>query len=85
MDPKMYSDNFSTPGIYSSSYAVVLSKAQFKLCQKAMTDLVPQSVKLQKDALAHKGYLEPVTADQLATYMQPADVLFAATDQVSNR
>ena len=84
MDAQMHSDNFSTPGIHSSSYTVVVSRTHFQLCHKALTDLVPQSIRLQKDALAHEGYLEPATADHLATYMQPADVLLAATDQVNH-
>ncbi len=74
---------FSTPGIHSGVYAVELSRTQCRLCQKALAELVPQSIRLQREALAHERYLEPVTANQLATYMLPDDVLLAATDQVS--
>ena len=74
---------FSTPGIHSGVYAVELSRTQCRLCQKALADLVPQSIRLQRAALAHERYLEPVTANQLATYMLPDDVLLAATNQVS--
>ncbi|DBB02952.1 TPA: hypothetical protein ACH3X1_013548 [Trebouxia sp. C0004] len=74
-------DNFSTPGIHSGVYAVELSRTQCRLCQKALADLVPQSIRLQREALAHERYLEPLTANQLATYTLPDDVLLAATDQ----
>jgi len=76
-------DNFSTPGVHSGVYAVELSRTQCRLCRKALADLVPQSIRLQRDALAHERYLQPLTANQLATYMLPDDVLLAATDQVS--
>ncbi|KAA6425220.1 MAG: dual specificity catalytic domain containing, partial [Trebouxia sp. A1-2] len=74
-------DNFSTPDVHGGVYAIELSRTQSRLCQKALADLVPHSIRLQREALAHERYQEPVTANQLATYMLPNDVLLAATDQ----
>lgn len=79
----MQPDNFSTPDVHGGVYAIELSRTQSRLCQKALADLVPHSIRLQREALAHERYQEPVTANQLATYMLPNDVLLAATDQVS--
>lgn len=69
-------------GLLDSVQPLTLSRSEFKLCQKALASLVLQLIKLQQDALAHRSYLEPVDADQLATFMRPTDVLLAATDQV---
>ena len=76
--------NFSSPGIHNGSYSVEVPSVEFKLCQKALAELLPQSIRIQRDALADERYLEPVTADQLATYMRPADGLLAATSQVGD-
>ena len=69
-------------GLLDSVHPLTVSSSDFKLCQKGLVSLVPQLVKLQQDALAHGSYLEPVDADQLATFMRPTNVLLAATDQV---
>ena len=59
-----------------------MSTHDFRICQKALTQLLPGSVKLHHEASAHEQFLEPATANQLAVYMRPEDSLLAATDQV---